>query len=484
MRYQLTRRTMIISTSVLLSVGFLATSLSSYYVSRAKIRSSIINEELPITSDTIYSEIQRDLIRPVFISSMMAHDTFLRDWVLSGETNPELMKRYLQEIQVKYGTFTSFFVSDRTRIYYQAQGILKRVQESEPRDAWYYRVRDMNKDYEINVDPDLANQDAMTIFINYRVMDYRGNFIGAAGVGLTVEAVKRIIGSYQKRFDRNIFFADRGGRIVLSGNPRLQAGTSIDMIPGLKFMVPDILLGREHAFEYREGLTAHYLNVRFINELNWFLFVEKTDAEALAGIRSTLALNLIISALISLLIIGLTVTIIRHYQSRLEAMATTDVLTGLLNRRVFSLMLDQAIKDSIRFGDRMSVAVLDIDYFKRVNDTWGHLTGDRVLQHVAGVLRSQIRDSDILCRWGGEEFSIIFKNCGEEEAFAKCDAMRRVVSETPLYINDTSTAMTLSFGVAERDIEESTESVMERADRAMYRAKGNGRDSGFAARNL
>ena len=83
---------------LLLGGGFASTSLVSYYTSREALRNNIINSELPLTSDTVYSEIQKDLVRPVLISSMMARDTFVRDWVVAGEQDPAQMTRYLQEI--------------------------------------------------------------------------------------------------------------------------------------------------------------------------------------------------------------------------------------------------------------------------------------------------------------------------------------------------------------------------------------------------
>ena len=107
---------LILGLSLLLVAGFLLTSLASYFVSLASLRKQIVSHELPLTRDSVYSEVQRDLLRPVFLASLMAHDTFLRDWVTKGEKSPEEVTRYLKEIQEEYGAFTSFFVSDRTRI--------------------------------------------------------------------------------------------------------------------------------------------------------------------------------------------------------------------------------------------------------------------------------------------------------------------------------------------------------------------------------
>jgi hypothetical protein len=158
----------VIIISLLLIAGFMLTSLIGYFVSRAALRSEITLNQLPLTGDNIYSEIQRDLLSPIFISSLTT-DTFLGDWVIPGEKEISQITRYLKEVQKKYKTVTSFFVSGRTRIYSHAKGILKKSLSNESRDAWYFRIREMVSDFEINIDQDMANKDPMAIFINYRV---------------------------------------------------------------------------------------------------------------------------------------------------------------------------------------------------------------------------------------------------------------------------------------------------------------------------
>jgi len=229
--------------SFLLVVGFIITTSASYFVSRSSLRTQIIHTELPLTSDNIYSEIQQDLLRPIFISSLMASDTFVRDWLLSGEKDENDMVRYLNEIRHKYSTFTSFFISDKTGKYYHPDGVLKTVSPDEPRDVWYYRLREIKDDYEINVDLDMANKDAMTIFINYRVYDYQRNFIGATGVGLTVNAVKKLIDGYKEEYGRNIYFANRAGDIKLHSEVVGSPEESIYALDGVSEIAYQILSG-------------------------------------------------------------------------------------------------------------------------------------------------------------------------------------------------------------------------------------------------
>lgn len=101
----------------LLLGGFLTNSFSDYLVARENVRKTIAESTLPLTSDNVYSEIQRDLLRPIFIASLMANDTFLRDWAIAGEEDESAVVRYLNELKIEYGTVTSFFVSEESRKY-------------------------------------------------------------------------------------------------------------------------------------------------------------------------------------------------------------------------------------------------------------------------------------------------------------------------------------------------------------------------------
>ncbi|MDO9477184.1 MAG: diguanylate cyclase, partial [Pseudohongiella sp.] len=144
--------------TALMIVGFMATSLTSYFVVQESLSRNVSEQMLPLTSDNIYSEIQRDLLRPILISSVMATDTFVRDWALEGEEDSARIISYLNEIQQQYNTITAFYVSDATRQYYHPSGVLKTVSEQDPADAWYFRVRGLQQDYEVNVDTDTADR--------------------------------------------------------------------------------------------------------------------------------------------------------------------------------------------------------------------------------------------------------------------------------------------------------------------------------------
>ncbi|TPG80422.1 sensor domain-containing diguanylate cyclase [Pseudomonas arsenicoxydans] len=474
------QRSLVLTLIALLGAGFLATSFLSYYASRASIRDNIVNTELPLTSDTVYSEIQKDLVRPILISSMMSRDTFMRDWVVNGEHDPEKMTRYLNEVMTHYGAYTAFFVSNSTLTYYHAKGVLKQIKATEPRDTWYFRVRDMAEPYEINVDPDMANKDNLTFFINYKVYDYNDRFIGAAGVGLTVDAVIKLIDKYQQRYQRSVYFVDNFGRLVLTGaegGPQgAKIGQSLAELDSMKTLVSQLPKPHSGSYEYSVQGQGHFLNVRFIPELNWYLFVDKREDGALSEIRQSLYLNLLICLLVTLIVLALLNRVIKRYQDKIQAQATLDTLTELPNRRGFDLLAAQAMHEAQREPKPLTALLLDLDHFKVLNDTYGHLAGDQVLIGFARDLQSCLRHADIVCRWGGEEFIVLLKDTDGETGLKVAEKIRQHVQTQRYAYNDQALQLTVSIGLTTLQPDDTLHTLLSRADHAMYRAKQSGRN--------
>ncbi|MCB5183853.1 sensor domain-containing diguanylate cyclase [Methylobacillus gramineus] len=470
------RYKLILLITVILATGFLATSLVSYQVSRVSIHDSIVDSTLPLTSDNIYSEIQKDLVRPIFVSSMMASDTFLRDWIIDGETDIAKISKYLQEVQNHYGAFVSFLVSENTGNYYYGKGLLKQVNPKEERDAWYYRVRELKNPYEINVDRDMAHADVLTIFINYRVLDYQGQYLGAVGVGLTVDSVQKLISHYQLKFKRNVYFVDEQGAITLSGNFDQPLGSKIMHTSELQRLFQQAKANGTQTFEYEYDGMQQLINMRYIPELNWYLFVEQSESEATSDIRHALYINVLLCLVVTAIVVLLTHLALRRYQAELETMATTDSLTGLPNRKAFDIVIDIFLNESSRTRGALALIVLDIDHFKAINDRLGHFGGDHVLVVMARAIRACTRAADFICRWGGEEFLIVIKDCDEHSAMLLAEKIRNAVENELIAYKGEQISITASLGVAVARTGEKMEHVLDRADAAMYAAKMAGRN--------
>lgn len=465
--------------TLILVSGFLATSLAGYIASRDAIEHSISEQTLPLTGDNIYSEIQKDILRPVFISSLMAHDTFVRDWILNGEQGEQQIVRYLSEVKKKYGTISSFLISETSHKYYYAGGTLKSVSPDQPRDAWYFRVRDMTRaDYETNVDHDMANRDSMTIFINHRVLDYQGKFIGATGVGLTLDTMSGVIDRNEARFRRNIYFVDGNGTIVLTGRSMRAVRGSIRDLPGVRSIAERILTRASTPIRlgYRADKADILVNSRFIPELGWYLVVEQNVSDDVLPVQRAFILNLAISFAVTLLVLAVTLLTVNRYQRRLERAASTDALTGLLNRQALELQFRNTIALSQRNGKPFAAILFDIDFFKQVNDTHGHLWGDAVIRAVAGIAREVVRASDVVTRWGGEEYLILLNDCTLEQAAEVAESLRGAVERHDFAMPAPNLRVTISLGVAQYRRDEAEAPFFSRADSALYQAKNGGRN--------
>lgn len=462
--------------SFVLIAGFLFTNLFSYQTSKQSLRAALIENELPLTSNNIYSEIQRDLIRPVFVASLMANDTFVKDWLLEGEASPERMVRYLDEIRKKYGVFTSFMVSEASRKYYHFSGVTQTVSENDPRDAWYFRVRDMTEMHELNVDINPEQDNALTIFINHKIFDHDGHYLAATGVGLKFTTLARVVDRYREHFGRHVYFVDESGKIMVRSDGAFVTADTVQSAKGMS-AVADKLLAVEHGFfEYERDGETMLVSTRKIPELNWRVVVEQRESDALKSIQDSLITTLIVGFAVICVTLGIIIFAVNYFHNRLETMAMTDELTGIGNRTLFDFLLGQALKLRARDGKPLSVVLLDIDYFKRVNDTFGHLEGDRVIKATTDVVARTVRDSDVVCRWGGEELIILASNCGLDSALTLADKIRVAVESADLVNEPTIAPLTISAGVAEVQTDETIEGLLKRVDSALYQAKDDGRN--------
>ncbi len=154
--------------------------------------------------------------------------------------------------------------------------------------------------------------------------------------------------------------------------------------------------------------------------------------------------------------------------SRAEHNASYDALTEIYNRRMFEEIFAKEMSRAQRYSLSLSVVLLDIDDFKSFNDTYGHKTGDEVLCGIADILKKNIRESDILARWGGEEFIILFPNIPLKETTEKADMIRKNISNA-VFAGELK--VTCSFGVTAYEEGDTMDSIFVRADNAMYRAK-------------
>ena len=171
---------------------------------------------------------------------------------------------------------------------------------------------------------------------------------------------------------------------------------------------------------------------------------------------------------------------LRKSEESFRQLAITDSLTGIYNRRHFFQMADHEIKRASRNGSSLAVIMFDIDFFKRVNDEYGHASGDLVLQKVVSMAREEFRSNDILARYGGEEFVVLLPDSDLEHAGMPAERLREKIEKTPITGGKGSILVTTSFGVSACRPESGEIHILGRlirdADQALYEAKRSGRN--------
>lgn len=168
----------------------------------------------------------------------------------------------------------------------------------------------------------------------------------------------------------------------------------------------------------------------------------------------------------------------KSQEERLTHQANTDYLTGMANRRHFSELAEIELMRSTRYGNPLSVLLLDIDHFKSINDTFGHKTGDIVLQKLAETCKNTLREIDVIGRWGGEEFAALLPETPSIQAAEVADRLRAAIANAPVKLPDaTLLHFTVSIGCASRTGKGDTfDSLTIHADKALYEAKRAGRN--------
>ena len=248
---------------------------------------------------------------------------------------------------------------------------------------------------------------------------------------------------------------------------------------------PDEAIARVRANEGRNSIESIMEQLDEFELAERALLAERTDAANAARARSDRMEKVLGMAGLAILVLGALAAIaLRRSLHRegeahaeLHRIALTDELTGLANRRELLNSLDRMIAAAKRSGRPLSLAILDIDRFKRVNDTYGHPAGDEVIKTVGHIATQVMRDQDLVGRLGGEEFVVVFPDCNPEEAFEACERLRNAIAAATIIVDaGVSLNVTLSSGIASLREGGDRTTLIARADEALYEAKEGGRD--------
>ena len=164
-------------------------------------------------------------------------------------------------------------------------------------------------------------------------------------------------------------------------------------------------------------------------------------------------------------------------EQKLQILSNTDELTQTYNRRYFIQVGEQELKRALRYGEIFSIALLDIDNFKEINDSSGHVTGDEVLRKLSYLFKQEIRETDVVARYGGDEFVFLFPQTDEKQVQTWAERLYEQFTEIPIALTGLEVRLSFSIGVASFDSTIATlDDILTKADRALYEAKKTGGD--------
>jgi len=455
-----------------LSIG---TSILNYNKSLNETEKQLKNSSLPLSIDNIYTEIQKNVIEPNLISSMMSSNTFLKDWLINEENNIPKIKKYLSTIKDKYRMFNTFLVSHESKNYYSSKGFLEKVDVSNPENAWYYNFKEHPNKSEINLDYNKYMDSSMIMFINYKIFDDNSKYLGATGIAIKTSYVNDMLKSFREKYKFNVYFINKLGRVVLSESG-VNTLKNINDIEQLKQFKKDIFDTKTKTIEYIKEGESYLLNSKYIEELDLYLLVEAHIGDFTKEVKKTFYINLFISLMVTLIVILIILYMIKIYNRKLEYLVLHDPLTKLPNRRSFNNSFQNALLLFNRNKNSKALLFFDVDDFKKINDEFGHLLGDKVLIQIAFILQNEVRKSDYISRWGGEEFSILLNDVSFEDAKAFALNLKDKFEENKVLNQLIKRNLTASFGLTMFKEHDNMDAHVNRVDQALYDAKNSGKN--------
>lgn len=459
-------RTVVLIITVVILISFGVSTFSSI-VSLSNLFEKSNTKEAQLFIGEVEKDITDSFSDSVSISKTI-NNSFIRDFInnrddYTDEEASNYVGRYLDGLKKQFEFDTAFLVIDCTQEYFTEYGRMKVLDLKGEDDKWYTDFQSSNKEMELNIDNDQANGNRITVYNNIRMSDDSGKFIGACGVGHTLEALNKDIDNLEGKYELSVSLANKNGVIQVAGNDSL-TGKNVDSL--FQKYIDNYDFSQKYVYElYGSG---GYFVVKYIPEYDWYLCVQ--SPEKTSELEKIILRNLVAS-LIALVIMVIFISVAMKYQEKetllFKADSETDALTGLYNRRAFYTMLDE-IKKHDAISD-ISIVVVDINGLKQVNDEKGHMAGDELITKAAEAIYELYGNHGKVFRIGGDEFAIIITEPLDDVQ----ECIKQIRTRTSKCELEHSDKLSVAIGIARGEdyLDLSVEELLELADKAMYSDK-------------
>lgn len=409
------------------------------------------------------------LMQPLHISQTLAKAKELKELMRSPLNNEEqifaTLKRLHQEFSLNF-----FIASEISRIQYDSDG--RTIELVEDKVDWYFRYKAQPED----AMADIGQWQNPQFYIDLKIYDDQGNFLGVFGVGKSLDAFTDVFSQYKNTYGYDFIFVDQNKDITLTSDPDLLVqGVTFKNLADLPWF--KALSAKQQSSSLNNLLLQVDGQEALIAELNiqpfdWTLYI----ITPLQSRQTEISRGFIVSVVTLLAVIfGLFLLIynlLYYFKKDIQKIKQIDILTELANRSNISLKFEELMYQK----QSVSLVLIDLDNFKPINETHGRKAGDIVLRQVAQMLQSHIRQSDILGRWGGEEFILLMPDTGPHEAVDLCQKLCNKLAAMTITTGTTSIQITGSFGVSYTATPRGMSELISAADDALFTAKRDGRN--------
>jgi len=431
----------------------------------------------------LFSLITSEIIRPITVSQYMSSDPFLLNYIQQDTIDNDVVFNYITSVSNKFNTL-SFIALDKHQRLIDSEN---KVTNLDSEDAeWYHRLKTIDK----TEFTDFGDAENPHLFFDVKMFNKKQEFLGFVGLAVDLDHFSQQFKEFKKSFGFEVYFIDENDHITLSSSQLMKTTshhrrenlTNINELEWFQNYQRAKQNNTENSLESNENNTIfNFSNDDLIisqiplKELNWRVFIVAPPVTKQSAYWQLFIQKLIIFLLVSFALYYIFTLCIRNFRTDLVKDSETDYLTQLPNRSFIHWKYSQLSTEY----EHVSVVIADIDNFKILNDTYGHLFGDDVLKVIAKELSKNLRNIDLIGRWGGEEFLFILPDTNAQQAQEIVDRIRLNIARIPFTPSSTSKKfnVTVSFGVSDSNLANvELEEILIRADQALYRAKRNGRN--------
>ena len=428
----------------------------------------------------LFSVITSEIIRPLTIAQYMANDQFLIEHAQQSEIDKPFLSAYLTKISKQFNML-SFLALEKHHFMIDSTNKQTQLDDSNP--EWFYRLKASNKKQLV----DIGNAEDPHLYFDLRLENENKEFIGFVGVGIDLTAFSEMFTKFHQQFGFELYFVDENNIITLASNNLMKAekrhrlidSINVNDLDWYKSYLAKHPENNQNKIENKNTNFSESINELIISRmplkaLNWQLYIVAPPATEQSDYWQLFIRKLVIFLLVFAVLFVVFYFAVTYFKSKLVKDSETDYLTQLPNRSYIHWQYKELNKQH----HRMSVVIADIDKFKEINDTYGHLVGDDVLKVIAKRFTESLRKFDITGRWGGEEFIMLLPDASADQAQEIIDRIRINIANIPFLSSSTSKEfnVTVSFGISECPKSTPLEKVLEKADKALYIAKANGRN--------